>query len=311
MAEIHDPLRINLKKQTQELLNQLPPTSPHVITLHNAKTRSELLTALSNILYLRAFTVAVTALFRPILLDLCSRWLLDSHDREDKLEAFAVLLEVHTELYPVLSAFLRQPDFKGGPLASITAAQDIPAFDTHRLQRILLAYYRILQTNRELPSLLSWSLTPLSLLMWTPHPDAGVRYLAIRCYALQSGMGEGQRVQAEHEILGEAAHVDCPLHYGQNFDGTPVFLDGWLLPLVDAERVAKLRQSLLDPQNYYSSEDDSSIEPIHPAELSPYIVNIHGILMFCESGARELDSTLIATPSAVEALHTLATHLSL
>lgn len=167
----------------------------------------------------------------------------------------------------VLSAFLRRPDFKGGPLAFVHSLEDVPFIDSHRLHRILLAYYRILQANRELPTLLSWPLTPFSMLMWAPHPDPGVRFLAIRCYALQSGMGEAERIKTEQEVLGEVADVDCPIHYGQNVNGDPVFLDGWLLPLVDAERVLNTRQALLEPQNYYSSEDDSSIEPIHPAEL--------------------------------------------
>ena len=44
---------------------------------------------------------------------------------------------------------------------------------------------------------------------------------------------------------------------------------------------------------------------------SPYIVDIHGILMFREPHAAQLESGLISTPSAVTALQTLALHLSL
>lgn len=171
-------------------------------------------------------------------------------------------------VYPsVLSAFLRLTVFKDGPLAFVDTADAVPPLDPRRLHRILLAYYRILKANRDLPSLLSWPTVPLALLMWTPHPDPGVRFLAIRCYALQTGMGEAERNKAEKEILGEMSEVDCPIHYGENPDGTPVLLDGWLLPHVEAERLANARQQLLQPQDYYSTEHNGSIQPIHPAEL--------------------------------------------
>ncbi|TCD70746.1 hypothetical protein EIP91_001775 [Steccherinum ochraceum] len=308
---MHDPLSIKLKKQTQVLLHQLSPSSPFALALGNAKTRPELLNLLSTLLYQPSLTLLVATAFRPILLDLCARWIHEARDGEEKLEAFALLLEVYPDLFPVLLSFLRTLEGGPGPLAFITSEEDASSIDVRRLQRVLLAYYRILHANRDLPTLLSWSLRPLSTLMWTSHLDAGVRYLAIRCYALQSGMGEAERVKAEKESIGEVSSVDCPLYFGEAVDGTPTMIDGWILPIVEAERVANTRQTLTEPQNYYASSDDSSIEPIHPAELSPHIANIHGVLMFRQSTVQHQNSSLIKTPSSVEALQTLATHLSL
>ncbi|KAH8085408.1 midasin [Cristinia sonorae] len=299
----------NLKKQTQTLLRRVP--SSHAAALTKSSTRQELLTTLSNLLTVPSLTLIITTLYRPLLLDLCSRWLNENLNGDAKLAGFALLLEIHPEIFPAFSAFLRRFDFQKGPLAFVDSPETVPTLDTQRLHTILLAYYRILRANRELPTRLSWPLKPLSLLMWAPHPDPGVRFLAIRCYALQSGMGEAERVKTEKQIIGEVAEMDCPIYYGQNIDGSPAFLDGWLLPLIDTERVVKTRQALLEPQDYYTSEDGSSIEPIHPAELSPYIANIHGVLMFCEAGVSPLQTNLIATPSTVAALRTLAIHLSL
>ena len=134
------------------------------------------------------------------------------------------------------------------------------------MHRILLAYYRILQANRPLPRLLDWPLAPLSQLIWSPHPDNGVRFLAIRCYALQVGMSEGERVKIEKEVLGDVSKVDCPIAYGVSEDGTTRIVDGWVLPVVELERVTHARDALLDPQEYFFPDDDSR-EPIHPAEL--------------------------------------------
>ena len=80
--------------------------------------------------------------------------------------------------------------------------------DAQTIHRVLLAYYRILQANRPLPRLLDWPLAPLSQLIWSPHPDNGVRFLAIRCYALQVGMSEGERVKIEKEVKMEVSPVE-------------------------------------------------------------------------------------------------------
>ena len=135
------------------------------------------------------------------------------------------------------------------------------------MHRILLAYYRILQANRPLPRLLDWPLAPLSQLIWSPHPDNGVRFLAIRCYALQVGMAEVERVKIEKEVLGEVSQVSCLMAYGFNVDGTVREVDGWVLPVLEQERIARSRNGLMEPQEYYDSGETDFSEPIHPADL--------------------------------------------
>jgi len=136
------------------------------------------------------------------------------------------------------------------------------------MHRLLLAYYRILQANRELPSDLLWSLSPLSKLIWTPHLDNGVRLLSIRCYALQSGMGEAEREKLETEVLGEICGVDCQLEYGQNVDGSRKEVDGWIMPVFELRRIKGARNGIvLEPHDYYTVQEDEIFRPIHPSEL--------------------------------------------
>lgn len=145
---------------------------------------------------------------------------------------------------------------EGGPLSFVTASQSHISIDIVRLQRHLLAYYRILQANRELPEQLLWPLTPLSNLIWTPHLDNGLRLLAIRCYALQSGMGEAERLKLEQEVLGEPCGVDCPLNYGQELDGTETVVDGWVMPAFEVQRVRAEREELAtNCIDFYSGEE--------------------------------------------------------
>lgn len=131
-----------------------------------------------------------------------------------------------------------------------------------RLHRVLLAYYRILMANPELPSWLDWPLEPLSRIFWTPHPDFGVRYLAIRCYAMQSGMSEAEREKLETTLIGTMPHVECPLEFGLDLHGRTNVIDGWLLPVIETQRIHDSRNAITtDPRDFSMGHGAISIKP--------------------------------------------------
>ncbi|KAI0631943.1 midasin [Trametes polyzona] len=306
-----DPLSLNLKRQTQKLLDRLPTGSSYFNALKNAASRTVLLNLLSELMLLsQQYTTLVATLFRPLLLDLCARWLHNTTKALQKFEALSLLVEIHVELYPVLSALLQQPDLKHGPLNN--ANSPFEGVDATLLHRVLLAYYRLLQANRTLPRLLGWSLTPLSQLM-SLHPDCGVRLLAIRCYSLHAGMLEAERVKLEQKYIGDVREVDCPVTYSMSEDGSQRMVDGWVLPALEAERISHARDALFDAADFYSSEENDSSEPIHPAELSPMVVNVHGVLMLRSSVPTNdaVPLQLIDTPTTIQALRQIAVHMSM
>lgn len=166
----------------------------------------------------------------------------------------------------VLAALLHKPPFHQGPLLLFNSAPPPGGVEPISLQRLLLAHYRLLHANRVLPRNLGWSLTPLAQLIWSPHLHSSVRILAVKCYALQAGMAEVERLKIEKEALGEVAEVNCPVVFGVNPDGSIHEVDGWVLPVLEQERIASGRSALSEPEMYYVDQMDSS-EPIHPAEL--------------------------------------------
>ncbi|KAI0693224.1 midasin [Cytidiella melzeri] len=307
----HDPLTINLAQQTRLLLDQLPRDSSALAALQNVPSRTHLLKQLARLLATPGLTTTVATLFRPLLLDLCARWLEEQGELEEKLEASTLLLEIHPEIFPVFSQLLSYPYFAHGPLGFLQDIQSIASVETVQLHRILLAYYRILHANRDLPRLLDWPTSLLSRIVWERHPDPGARFLAIRCYALQSGMMEGERVKMEKEALGEVQDTDCPVFWDTTMAGTRDAIDGWILPIKESERVVEARQALLLPQKYYEYQEGDSVEPIHPAELSPLIANVHGVLMLRSSTSDASSSPLVHTSTAAQALRDLAVHLCL
>ncbi|KAJ7132921.1 midasin nuclear AAA ATPase [Mycena filopes] len=308
MGGLHDPLAMNVRGQTRVLVASLPPDSPHAsaLALAASQNSTQLLTVLSVLLAAPELTLQIATLFRPILLDLCARWLDDPKITEERLVALCYILEVHEELFPILNDILERPELVDGPLAFVASAESALSIEVPRLQRLLLAYYRILQVNRELPQHLLWSLSPLSTLIWTAGLDPAVRLLAIRCYSLQSGMGEAERETLERETLGDLCVIDCPLEYGRDVDGSVKRMDGWVLPVFEVQRIQEMRKGIVvNPQTFY---EGGGMEPI---ELSPRLTNVHGILLLRANGLPPTASPLVPTPTTDDALRALATQISL
>ncbi|KAL1760476.1 hypothetical protein FB107DRAFT_202952 [Schizophyllum commune] len=298
-----DPLAFNVRRQTQALLEALPEGSTLVTEIHSARSHTELFDALSRWLAAPALTWRIATTFRPILVDLCARWLQSTQPTEEQLAALCFLVEIHEELFPVLYRVLSTKRFEHGPLSDISNSTE-----RSRAHRLLLAYYRILQINRELPGLQRWSLSHLSKLMWSENVDGGARLLAIRCYALQSGMGEAERERIEKQIFGEVGGPDCPLEYGVDLQGNTVVTDGWLMPLRELQRVQNARNDMVAaPYDYFEGMEDPVIDE---TVLCPNVVNVSGILLIKDAGTTS-PSSLIPTDSVKGALHEIATCMSL
>ena len=278
-SHLRDPLSLNPKSQLLEFTSNFPEWTSRVQANLADSSLSELLSLASKFLLLPSCTVIVADAFRPLLLDLCARWLKDSESLEDKLSALCLLLQPHTEIFPyvpfirlsygtfdmsnrVLSTFLQEFVPDSGPLSTIFMSVSPDTAPPSRLHRVLLAYYRILMANPELPSWLDWPLEPLSRIFWTPHPDLGVRYLAVRCYAMQSGMSEAEREKLETTLIGSMARVECPLEFGLDRHGRTNVIDGWLLPVIETQRIHDSRNAIAtDTRDFSTGQGDVSIKP--------------------------------------------------
>ncbi|KIL67963.1 hypothetical protein M378DRAFT_992686 [Amanita muscaria Koide BX008] len=311
---IHDPLATNLRRQTRLLLQKIPQNAAYTVQLSNVTSFRELLVVLSRLLARSELTELVAITFRPILTDLCARWIETDDCTEEQLCAIAFLVEPQEELYPILDRILRKEKFLDGPLGFIK--EDIVDIETSRLHSLLLAYFRILQVNREIPEMFSWPLMPLSTIIWSENIDNAAKLLAIRCYAMQSCMGEAERERFERQVFGEPFGPDCLLEYGTNLNGEKPLVDGWLLPVIERERISKWRNGVpeaVSQEGYYIWEHGEQVETIDERDLSLFVVNINGVLLLRSTLPTPATgpSHLIPTPTTTTALRTLATHISL
>ena len=165
------------------------------------------------------------------------------------------ILLLLTHVYRILHAFLNKTYGTSGPLNYVE--EGVPSMDQPRLHFLLLSYYRILQANRTLPKHFSWPIFTLAKIFTTPDCDPGARFLAVRCYFLQSGMGEAERIKLEQRYVGDVDTVDCPISYSMNTDGSICVIDGWVLPALEATRIADFWElSPEDAPDYYCEAED-------------------------------------------------------
>ncbi|EAU86094.2 MDN1 midasin family protein [Coprinopsis cinerea okayama7 len=305
-----NPLAVHLQRQTQHLASVIPPGSVSITELQNASNTQSFLNTLSTLLSNPAYTQIVATLFRPILMDLCARWLEDGKNPERNLCALAYLLEVHEELFPILSR-LMQNYFPRGPLTFVCATS-LESIDKSRLSAILLAYYRILRANRQLPSQCNWSPALLSTLMWTNGLEHGIRLLAAKCYAIQVGMGDAESMRLEEEVVGRNDDSECVVEYGSEVDGSTKHMDCWILENAESERVCRTRNKLVtEVVNFYPTDDTEPRVQLEEADLSPYLANIEGVLLLKSVPLPPKPTNYIPTPSGNDTLRSLAHHVSL
>jgi hypothetical protein len=110
IKKAHDPLGFNIVGQSQALLQKIGQNIQNVQDkLHleglaaqpPTSTVSQALNAASNLLSVPAFTLLVADIFRPLLIDLCVRWIDNNGlDEVDRFVALCFLVEPYEEVFP-------------------------------------------------------------------------------------------------------------------------------------------------------------------------------------------------------------------
>jgi midasin len=229
----------------------------------------------------------------------------------------------------ILAAYLRRKSLSHGPLAFTTestrAMSDIPAV---HLQRILIAYYRLLAVDPDAPTRLGWSAGLLQALFRpvpnasTSHPDGAVRWLAIRCFGLQTRLSEITREKLETEFVGTYAANPLELHVGHELvleqtGGVAlvpkeVIMDAYAFPVAELRRIQIKREELAIQSVEPFFQSHVPTPQISESDLSPWVVNVVGVLLFSSSPTKKLGqlTAYVATSTTTNVLRALALHVS-
>jgi midasin len=98
-GHLHDPLSLNPKSLWLEFTSKFPEWTYHFQANLADPSPGDVLSLASKFLLLQPCTSIIANIFRPLLLDLCARWLEHSEALEDKLSALCFLLQPHMEIF--------------------------------------------------------------------------------------------------------------------------------------------------------------------------------------------------------------------
>ncbi|WVW78385.1 hypothetical protein I302_100339 [Kwoniella bestiolae CBS 10118] len=293
------PLNLDLQHQLSLFLGDLgySPSSPPPISVpriifdyaFSSTSRSsvaDILDALSLICAFEGVSSFVTSRFQPILIDLLARWLEDSsfHDvqlLENRLAVLSSLADTSPELWSLIYTFILKSPFRSSPISTIPLA-DLQTTPIERLHSLLLSQLRLLTADPRIAARNDWPLVPLHALRME-HPDRGVRLLAIQILAIQRGWSEEKRIDMEKQWVGEVGKVEAGVNVskieklpGGGYEVRKLVLDGWMLPILEAQRIQSARQSQPDHTFAHTPVIASS-------DLSRHVTLIADTLLFCAS----------------------------
>ena len=82
----------------------------------------------------------------------------------------------------------------------------------------------------------------------------------------------------EHRYIGDVDTVECPISYSVNTDGSIYALDGWVLPAIEAARVANFWKPSIEEVPDYYCETEGMAEPFSENDLR-WVTYYHPLLM--------------------------------
>lgn len=162
--------------------------------------------------------------------------------------------------------------------------------DAARTQRVLLACWRLLTAEPALSARADWPTAPFHALR--AHADAGVRLLAVLVLAKMRGWSEAERQEKERESLGE---TDAPVVLGYSLAegaAVPTVVDGWVLPVIEARRVASYEA------DWATAGEAGSDATVTTDDLTPRTVVIGDHLFLRHSAPTPASPTLIHVATA-------------
>ncbi|CAG8487914.1 37837_t:CDS:10, partial [Gigaspora margarita] len=175
----------------------------------------ELLDCLSDLLLHPLLTLPIAELFRPILLDLVSRWLLprntthtsilvkfEVYSRIENIAfAFSQLLPIAPQLLSLaITLFSQSPSiFSGLDSLNQNECNNNNYMTEKDIQSLLITAYRLLKFSTITFSRL-WDWSTLTQLL--THPNKAIRYLTLRCLGSVFGMSDAQKEKAHSIWIG-------------------------------------------------------------------------------------------------------------
>lgn len=278
-------------------LAHLPPELLHIIRDQNP---TNLLDAVSQAALIPRLTGRIFAHFEPVFADICARWILNTpHGScdDDILASFARVLPFAPQLSVFLEDYLKTIASQGqtsprSGIARLDLAESSRSLGPDAFLRRLLAIWRLVNFDRRAFSSL---VLPSDAQALFSHSYAPVRYLAIRIFCLLLRASD-HRLEA---LIRHHIPDNEPLT--GDFDGKPI--DYAFLSLFEHARAESIQKQITLVKEQVP---EFASLPIPPQNLTSLVVHYGSTVLPRPRGAPKQGSSLVATPTTLRNLESLA-----
>lgn len=278
-------------------LAYLPPELLHVIRDQNP---TNLLDAVSQAALIPRLTGRIFAHFEPVFADVCARWVLNAPQGscdDDIFASFARVLPFSPHLSVFLEDYLKtissrsQRSPRSG-IARLDLLESSRSLGPDAFLQRLLAVWRLVNFDRK--AFMSLVL-PSDVQALFSHSYAPVRYLAIRifCLLLRASDNRLEALIRHHIPENESLSGD--------FDGKPI--DYAFLSLFEHARAESIQKQIAVVKEQVQELGPSRIPP---QNLTSLVVHYGNTVLPRPRGAPKRDSSLVATPTTLRNLESLA-----
>ncbi|KAF2751085.1 midasin [Sporormia fimetaria CBS 119925] len=239
-------------------------------------------------------TDAIFAKYERLILEICARWISSGEESEAKISAFGRIIPFAPYLGEHVERFLASVS-TSAILGDPAARKDARQLDVPTLLSVLLGTFRLLSFDCRT---YARYVRPLVLQSLFTHENRVVRCLAIRTFCLYVHAADNATQSMIKRYLGEQ-EITGPWE-----DQT---IDYRFLSLWEERRWNTLRTRL-------SKRTAQELEPLSgylEQHLSPYSVNVNGVLLPCLDGSSSTESPaqLVPAPTTQDNLQRIATGL--
>lgn len=278
-------------------LAHLPPELLHIIRDQNP---TNLLDAVSQAALIPRLTGRIFAHFEPVFADICARWILNTTHRscdDDILASFARVLPFAPQVSVFLEDYLKtttsrsQHAPKSGT-ACLNLAECSRTLGPDAFLKRLLALWRLVNFDRRAFSSLA---SPSDVQALFSYSYAPVRYLAIRIFCLLLRASD-HRLEA---LIRHHVPDNEPLT--GDFDGKPI--DYAFLSLFEHARAESVQKQIAALKEQVQELAPSQIPP---QNLTSLVIHYGNTVLPRPRGAPKQGSSLIATPTTLRNLESLA-----
>lgn len=251
-------------------------------------------------------TLPVFYSYNPIFLDLVSRWIGNpakfEQSKSTKLHgstifnALSRLIGVSNEIISFIEYFISENDFFK------SLKDDLIAPNTQEIERVLLAFYRLISLDSHRfkqfinPSVL------YSILNINDEYYNVAKYLSIKILSIYLNASEA----SHNEMIN--THLNGPII--SSFENNKMF-DYEFLPIIEAKRLSNFTKL---PKPSFPITSDSKVVAIKPTDLHPLVISVCGVLVphfinYELSTDSNHNDFLVHTENSVKVLRSLANHI--